>query len=155
MNTLFYLSILLFSFSSYSQKIIYKGNGNIYDSNEKRISPDGVRSLISYNPALLKYYNDNREKKTIGNVLLIGGASLIIADLAIGATADVTYPSALTYIGLGSLLLSIPIKSGYSKRIEKVVNDYNNELISKGSAMTIEKVNFITNQNGLGLQLTF
>ena len=113
MNTLFYLSILLFSFSSYSQKIIYKGNGNIYDSNEKRISPDGVRSLISYNPALLKYYNDSREKKTIGNVLLIGGASLIIADLAIGATADVTYPSALTYIGLGSLLLSIPIKSGY------------------------------------------
>ncbi|MDP2159596.1 MAG: hypothetical protein Q8K02_03875 [Flavobacterium sp.] len=155
MKNLFYFTILLFSVSSYSQKIIYKGNGNIYDSNDKRISPNEVRNMISYNPALVNLYNEGREKKTIGNVLLIGGAALIVSDLAVGATADVTYPTALTYIGLGSMLLSIPIKSGFSKKIDKVVEVHNKSVVYRKSSFEINDLTLITNRNGIGFQITF
>ncbi len=155
MKKLFYLTFLFFSITTFSQKINYKGNGNVYDSNDKRISPNEVRKMISNNPTLLNLYNEGRGKKTIGNVLLNGGAALIVSDLAVGATADVTYPTALTYVGLGSLLLSIPIKVGFSKKIDNVVEDYNKNIVYRKSSFEINDLILITNQNGIGFQLLF
>lgn len=154
MKNLFYLSIFLISSITYSQQLVYKGNGNITDSNGIKLSPNEVREIISSNQAFLDLYNEGRDKKIIGNIMLIGGASLIVADLAIGATADVKYPTALTYVGVTSLLLSIPIKAGFSKKIRKVVRDYNNRLVYN-KTFEIQDFSLITNQNGLGFQITF
>lgn len=154
MKNLFYLSIFLISSITYSQQLVYKGNGNITDSNGIKLSPNEVREIISSNQALLDSYNEGRDKKTIGNIMLIGGASLIVADVAIGATADVKYPTALTYVGVTSLLLSIPIKAGFSKKIRKVVRDHNNRLVYN-KTFEIQDFSLITNQNGLGFQITF
>ena len=154
MKNFFYLSIFFISSNIYSQQLIYKGNGNISDSNGTKLSTSEVRNIISADPVLLNLYDEGRNKKTTGNVMLIGGASLLVADLALGATADVQYPTAMSYVGVASLLLSIPVKIGFSNKIKKVVQDYNNSL-AYNKRFEIKDFSMITNQNGLGFQITF
>lgn len=155
MKKLFYFAFLLSSFLTFSQQIKYRGNGEIVNTNNEKLTSKEVKKLLEYNPALLEYYSNARDKKIFGNILLVGGSTLIISDLAIGLTSGSSYPSTLTYIGAASIILAIPIKIGFSKKIEKVTEDFNNELISKKSTMTIENIKFITNQKGFGLQITF
>lgn len=147
--------LLLTSLFSFSQQLTYKSGGNIFDSNNKKISPTEVRKLLSDKPGLLNYYNEGRTKKTFGNVLLIGGLGLMATDLITGLTADVHYPTTLTYIGAASFVIAIPIKIGFSKKIKKVVEDYNKQLVNNDSKIKIESMTLYTNQNGLGIQMTF
>lgn len=148
---LFILLFFVCSLQSFSQKLVYKSNGNILNSENQKISPDQVRELLKDNEKLLADYNAGRTKKTVGNVLIIGGFALLTADLLTGLTADVKFPTALTYAGLASLIIAIPVKIGFSNKIEKVVTDYNNQLTT---GYNIPKLDLITNSNGIGLRLT-
>ena len=156
---LFILLFFVCSLQSFSQKLVYKSNGNILNSENQNISPDQVRELLKDNEKLLANYNAGRSKKTIGNVLLIGGSALVIGDLIVGATTNgnttVTgnsiqternYPSALTFVGLAGLVIAIPVKIGFSNKIEKVVTDYNNQLTT---GYNKPKLDLITNSNGI------
>jgi hypothetical protein len=51
---------------SHSQKLVYKSNGNILDSEIK--IPNQVRELLKDNQQLLASYNDVDLKKTLGNI---------------------------------------------------------------------------------------
>ena len=161
---LFILLFFVCSLQSFSQKLVYKSNGNILNSENQNISPDQVRELLKDNEKLLANYNAGRSKKTIGNVLLIGGSALVIGDLIVGATTNgnttVTgnsiqternYPSALTFVGLAGLVIAIPVKIGFSNKIEKVVTDYNNQLTT---GYNKPKLDLITNSNGIGFRFT-
>lgn len=154
-KSLIILLLLLTSLFSFSQQLTYKSGGNIFDSNNKKISPTEVRKLLADKPSLLNLYNEGRTKKTTGNILLLGGLGLIVADLAKGASSDVVYPSALTYLGVASFIVAIPVKIGFSKKIKRVVEDYNKQLVYNDSKIKIESMSLYTNQNGLGIQITF
>lgn len=161
------LFVLLFFFcilQSHAQKLAYKSYGNILNSENQQISPDQVRELLKDNQKLLADYNAGRSKKTIGNILLIGGSALVIGDLIVGATTDgnttVTgnsiqtesnYPSALTFVGLAAVAVAIPVKIGFSKKIKNVVTEYNNQL---ATGYNKPKLDLITNSNGIGLRFT-
>ena len=161
------LFVLLFFFcilQSYSQKLVYKSNGTILNSENQQISPDQVRELLKDNEKLLADYNAGRSKKTVGNILLIGGSVIFIGDLIVGATTDgnttVTgnsiqtesnYPSALTFVGLAAIAVAIPVKIGFSKKIKNVVTEYNNQY---GTGYNNPKLDLITNSNGIGLRFT-
>jgi hypothetical protein len=149
---------------SHAQKLVYKSNGNILNSENQPISPDQVRELLKDNQKLLADYNGGRSKKTVGNVLLIGGFGLIATDLVIGANTNgnttVTgnsiqternYPSALTFVGLAALAVAIPVKMGFSKKIRNVVTEYNNQ---NATGFNTPKLDLITNSNGIGLRFT-
>lgn len=159
---LFILLFFVCSLQSFSQKLVYKSNGNILNSENQKISPDQVRELLKDNEKLLADYNAGRSKKTIGNVLLIGGSALIVTDLIIGVTAKVglqngnekDYPSALTYVGLAALVVAIPVKIGFSKKIKNVVTEYNNQTTTGYNQFNIPKLDLITNSNGIGLRFT-
>ena len=138
---LFVLLLFFCILQSHAQKLVYKSNGTILNSENQQISPDQVRELLKDNQKLLADYNAGRSKKTIGNILLIGGSALVIGDLIVGATTDgnttVTgnsiqtesnYPSALTFVGLAAVAVAIPVKIGFSKKIKNVVTEYNNQL---------------------------
>ena len=162
MNKLFLFIFLLFAnFYSFSQKISYTSNGNIQNSEKKNISPNEVRVLLKDNQQLLDNYNAGRDKKTIGNVSLIGGPLLIVTDLILGLTANVgsqngsekTYPSALTYIGFAAIAVAIPVKIGFSKKIRNVVSEFNS-LDKVGFVPNDNKLYLISNSNGIGLRLT-
>ena len=154
-SKLLIITFLLVALSSFSQQITYKSGGNILDSKNDKMSPTAVRALLSKNTDLLNLYNAGRTKKTVGNIFFYGGLGLIVADLANGAFNDIIYPTALTYIGITCVVVSIPVKIGYSKKIKTVVNDYNKQVVFNDHSLKIESINLVTNTNGLGFQITF
>ncbi len=156
-----FVVVLFFSIHSGAQKMTYKSNGNIRDAENNKISPDKVRALLAYNDKLLAEYNAGRTKKTVGNVLIIGGIGMLAADLLIDMYSpqdldeyyvpEKRYPSALTYIGIASVVIAIPVKIGFSKKIKNVVAQHNAFMEASGFEPKLE---FITNNKGVGLRLT-
>lgn len=155
MKTNYLLLFLFTTLFSFSQQLTYKSCGNILDSKNDKMSPSEVRTLLSKNTKLLNLYNTGRTKKTAGNIFFYGGLGLVVADLANGVFNDIVYPTALTYIGITSVVISVPVKIGYPKKIKKVVEDYNKQLVYNENNLKIESINFVTNSNGLGFQITF
>lgn len=145
--------LLLISVCSFAQQLNYN-NGKILDSNNQKISNAEIRKLLGSHPELLATYNQGKTKGTVGGLLLGFGLGLTAADLLTGLTADIKYPTAMTYIGLAATIISIPVLSGRSRKIESAIDGYNNSL-DKKVGFTIDKMNVITNQNGIGVQLSF
>ena len=160
------LFILLFFFcilQSHSQKLVYKSNGTVLNSENQQISPDQVRELLKNNQKLLADYNAGRSKKTIGNVLLIGGSVLIGTALTFALiesekiqlkNSTKNYVQALNIVGLASIIVAVPIKIGFSKKIKNVVNEYNYQSSLGYNPFTKPRLDLITNSNGIGLRFT-
>ncbi len=165
---LFILLLLVCSSYSFSQKLVYKSNGTILNSENQKISPDQVRELLANNEKLLDDYNAGRSKKTAGNILMTFGIGAMLTDLIVAATTgggveisyDNTlkqkryYPTALTYLGAGLFIVAIPVKIGFSKKIKNVVTEYNNLKATGNVDFNKQKLDFITNANGIGFRLT-
>lgn len=155
MHKIIFIGLILFTSILHSQQLIYKSGGKILDSNNTKLSDQQVRALYANHPQILKLYNEGKSTKEIGTILIGVGAGLLIADLAVGLTTDTQFPTALTYVGATSALLSVLIKSGYAENIKKSVNEYNNLVEKNNAAVSIKRIDFIGNQHGLGLQVTF
>ncbi|TRW91039.1 hypothetical protein [Flavobacterium sp. GT3R68] len=154
MKTKLLITLFLFtSLFSFSQQLTYKYGGRIFDSKNQKMSPTEVRELLAKQPGLLNYYNTGRTKKTVGSVMLYGGFALLATDFLIAASTESGYPTALTYVSIASIIIAIPVKIGYSKKIKTVVKDYN--LLEKPTTFTVEKINFVSNKNAIGVALTF
>lgn len=168
---LFLIFLFFCSLQAFSQKLVYTSNGNITDTENHKVSPEKIRTILASNQEILDNYNSGRTKKTVGNVLLIGGFGFLTADLIHGLTAsgisatplgggyyglqnEKTYPTALTYIGVAAIIIAIPVKIGFSRKIEKVVTDYNNQAALGSNQFYNPKMELITNKNGIGLRLT-
>lgn len=168
MNKSFIFFFLFFLFfcnvASFSQKLIYKSNGNILNSNGQEFSPNLVRIVLKENQQLLKNYNTARRKKTIGNILLISGPvlsfvgafSYALAGLDAGLApeneeVDRSIPKVIAFTGLAALVVAIPIKIGFSKKIKNVVTDYNNQ---SATGFNKPKLDLISNANGIGLRFS-
>ncbi|OAB26939.1 hypothetical protein SAMN05444395_11810 [Flavobacterium fryxellicola] len=167
-KSLFFLFLFCSSFQSYSQNLVYKSNGNITDIENNKISPAQVRALLGNNEKLLTDFNIGRTKKTIGNLLLITGPILlitgsmaaVISGFESGMNPDfdrdnkTSIPKIIAYVGLAELLIAIPVKIGFSKKIKNVVIEYNNQNASADNQFNNQKLDLITNSNGIGLRLT-
>lgn len=154
MKTITIVLLLLISVCSFSQQLHHK-NGRILDSNNQKVSNNEVKKLLASHPELLASYNEGRTKSNVGGFLLGFGLGLTAGDLVGGLTQDVKYPTALTYVGLAATLISIPVLSGRTKKIDAAIDGYNNSLESKKVGFSIDKMNIITNRNGIGMQLSF
>lgn len=146
---------LLIGLMAVSQDLTYKSGGRIFDSNNKKLSPKEVRALLAAKPGMLKFYNEGRSKKTTGNILLYGGMATLATDFIIAANKESVYPTPLTYLGIGTVILAIPVKAGFSKKIKTVVKDYNAELSAKDTGFNIESVLIVSGGNTLGVRITF
>jgi hypothetical protein len=146
-------AFLLLSLGSFSQQLSLK-SGNIYDSNNKKLSNNDVKQLLATHPQLLEAYNQGRTKASVGGFLLGFGIGFLGADLLTGATQDKVYPSAFTFVGIASTLISIPVIVGHSKKIKKAIDGYNESLQTKTS-FNFDDTTIIANQNGVGMKITF
>ncbi len=153
-SQLLFIAFLLFSISSFSQQLTYK-KGRVYDDNNNKLSNAAVKNLLASQPKLLKEYNAGNTKATVGGFLLGFGGGLIIADLISGGTQDKVYPSALTYVGLASAIISVPIIIGHSKKTKAAIEGYNESLTTKKVGFSFDKINIINNATGIGMQITF
>jgi hypothetical protein len=151
------IGLLLFmsSFLGRSQELTYKSGGKVLDATGAKLSPTKVKDIVALQPFLLTRYDDARGQKTLGNILLHAGIASVLTDLVKGSQYSTVYPSAFTYIGLGAIVLSFPIKSGYSKSIKNVVGDYNSSLKENKVGFKIEKINAIADKNGVGFKTEF
>lgn len=158
--------ILILPIISFSQKTFtFKSGGRVLQDNIK-ISPTAVRDQFNSNKQISDLYNAGRTKKTVGNVLLYGGiGTLVIKFISdINAPIDHSYPSqniqvkqtsnVLYGVAAGVILVSIPIKIGFQKKIKKAILLMNDE-VQKPKTAFIEKATFISNSNGFGISITF
>jgi len=142
MNSKFLLfAFLLFSTVTFSQQLTLKSGGKIYDSNNKKLSNAAVKELLASQPELLEQYKQGRTKASVGGFLLGFGIGMLGADLASGLTQDKTYPTTLTYVGLVSTLISIPVMIGHSKKIKKAIDGYNESLLIHKTGFNFEPSN--------------
>jgi hypothetical protein len=139
----------------YGQTLTVKSGGRIIDSNNQKLTPTEVRALLNNKPEILNEYNAGRTKKAVGDILISVAIGCIIGDLASGATQDITYPTAFTFVGMAALAIAIPVKIGYSKKIKSAVEGYNKQVAVQDSDFKIESSSVFANQNGLGILFTF
>jgi hypothetical protein len=153
MKKLITLSAVLLSTIAFSQEITIEKNRFLAEG--KQISPSEVKTLLASNTEALALFKSSRTKGSVGGFLLGFGGGLVVADLIGGALADVKYPTALTYVGLASLVTSIPVLSGRTKKMNDALALYNEGLKKSATNDSNFELNIIANQNGYGLQFQF
>ncbi len=148
------LLVCLFStFLTFSQQIsIDKGK---YYVHGKQISSFQTKKLLASNLKALALFKEAKSKEALGGFLIGIGIGLTVSDLAMGLLSDKKYPSALTYAGIGSIVISIPILSGRRKKIVEAIDMYNKDKNILGSTNNTFDFNAISNQNGFGFQIKF
>ena len=143
----------LFTIVSFSQEI-QKVKGRFFLEG-KQISSRETRELLTSNTEALTLFKKSKNKESLGGFLLGFGGTLVMIDVVVGLVSDVKYPSGATYVGLASLVSSIPILSGKNKKMQNAIDTYNNGLKNAGSNGFNPELNVIANTNGYGLQLRF
>lgn len=154
MKTLFFTISLLFTSLLFSQQI--KLEDNKFYLNDNQLYNHEVKQLLASNPEALKLYTSARTKESVGGFLLGFGLGLTFSDLVVGLTSDVQYPTAITYVGLGFAVVSIPVLSGRKKMIQESIDIYNQGIQGqKQASNTNYEVNIVNNSKGIGIQITF
>ena len=154
MKTLFFTISLLCTSLLFSQQI--KLEDNKFYLNDNKLYNHEVKQLLTTNPEALKLYTSARTKESVGGFLLCFGLGLTFADLVVGLTSDVQYPTAITYVGLGFAVVSIPVLSGRKKMIQESIDIYNQGIQGqKQASNTNYEVNIVNNSKGIGIQITF
>jgi hypothetical protein len=153
MKKIITLFTVLFSTIIFSQEITIKKDRFFVEG--KKISIKEVKTLLASNTEALALFKSSRTKGSVGGFLLGFGGGLILADLVGGATADVKYPTGATYLGIASLITSIPVLSGRNKKRNDAIALYNNSLKKSAANDSNFELNIIANQSGYGLQFQF
>lgn len=161
MKQLLFIITLLLGFTAFSQELTLKKTtavelklerGKIYQ-NDVQIPSYQVKKIVASNLHALHLYKQAKSKEALGGMLLGLGATACVVDLAVGLFSDVKYPTAITYAGLGVVVISIPILSGRAKKVEEAVKSYNDGL--KNTSSSNLDMNAVANQNGVGIQIKF
>jgi hypothetical protein len=59
------------------------------------------------------------------------------------------------FVGAGMVIIAIPIKLGFSKKIKKAVSLINEDFKKPNTGFNIESTSFVSNANGFGISITF
>jgi hypothetical protein len=155
MKNIFTFICILFTVAAFSQQIKME-KGKFY-VNGSQISSRETKQLLTANPEALKYFKAGKGKESLGGFLIGFGSAMIVGDLVVGLVSDSDYPSAMTYVGVASVITSIPVLAGKNKKIKKGIDLYNSQLAPKVGYINKPEINMniIANGYGYGLQFTF
>ena len=151
----FFLILAVFGFSiSFAQKLEYT-NGKIYQDGEQ-LSSFETKNLMKTDLKALHLFKKAKSKESLGGLILGLGIGGTVADLVMGLTSDVKYPTAITYAGVGLMAVSIPILSGRKKMVQESVDIYNSGLKEQNKTLGDNfELNIVNNVNGVGLRINF
>lgn len=151
----FFLIAAIFGFSiSFAQKLEYN-NGKIYQAGEQ-LSSFETKKVMETDLKALHLFKKAKTKESLGGFLLGLGIGGTVADLAMGLTSDVKYPTGITYAGVGLMAISIPILSGRKKMVQESVDIYNQGLKDEKKTLGDNfELNIVNNSNGFGIQINF
>ena len=150
-----FLILTIFGFSmSFAQKLEYN-NGKIYQAGEQ-LSSFETKKVMETDLKALHLFKKAKTKESLGGFLLGLGIGGTVADLAMGLTSDVKYPTGITYAGVGLMAISIPILSGRKKMVQESVDIYNQGLKDEKKTLGDNfELNIVNNSNGFGLRINF
>ena len=150
-----FLILTIFGFSmSFAQKLEYN-NGKIYQAGEQ-LSSFETKKVMETDLKALHLFKKAKTKESLGGFLLGLGIGGTVADLAMGLTSDVKYPTGITYAGVGLMAISIPILSGRKKMVQESVDVYNQGLKDEKKTLGDNfELNIVNNSNGFGIQINF
>jgi hypothetical protein len=151
-----FLILAIFSFSiSFAQKLEYT-NGKIFQDGEQ-LSSFETKKVMETDLKALHLFKKAKSKESLGGFILGLGIGGTVADLVMGLTSDgKKYPTAITYVGVGLMAVSIPILSGRKKMIEKSIDTYNSGLQEQKKTLGDNfELNIVNNSNGVGLRINF
>ena len=152
MKKIIVLMLFFVTNAIFSQQIrLDKGK---YFVNGKQISTRETKQLLLTDYKATRLFQKAKSKEGVGGFLLGAGIAMTVTDLAIGLFSDVKYPTAVTYVGVATMAISIPILSGRSKKIKEAIDSYNHTAKELGSSNDIN-YQIVANQNGIGIQLNF
>lgn len=152
----FFLILAILGFSiSFAQKLEYT-NGKIYQAGEQ-LSSFETKKVMETDLKALHIFKKAKTKESIGGFILGLGIGGTVADLVMGLTSDEKkYPTAITYVGLGLMAVSIPILSGKKKMVQESVDMYNQGLKEEKKTLGDNfELNIVNNSNGVGLRINF
>jgi hypothetical protein len=150
-----FLIVAIFGFSiSFAQKLEYT-DGKIFQDGEQ-LSSFETKNLMKTDLKALHLFKKAKTKESLGGFILGLGIGGTVADLVMGLTSDVKYPTAITYAGVGLMAVSIPILSGRKKMVEKSIDTYNSSLQDQKKTLGDNfELNIVNNSNGVGLRINF
>ena len=151
----FFLIVAILGFSiTFAQKLEYT-NGKIYQDGEQ-LSSFETKKVMKTDLKALHVFKKAKSKESLGGLILGIGIGGTVADLVMGLTSDVKYPTAITYAGVGLMAVSIPILSGRKKMVQESVDIYNQGLKDEKKTLGDNfELNIVTNSNGVGLRINF
>ena len=150
-----FLILLMLGFSlSFAQKLEYT-DGKIFQDGVQ-LSSFETKKVMASDLKALHIFKKAKSKEALGGFLLGIGIGGTVADLVMGLTSDVKYPTAITYAGVGLMAVSIPILSGRKKMVQESVDIYNQGLKEQNKTLGDNfELNIVNNANGVGLQINF
>ena len=151
----FFLILAILGFSiSFAQKLEYT-NGKIYQDGEQ-LSSFETKTLMKTDLKALHLFKKAKTKESLGGFILGLGVGGTVADLVMGLTSDVKYPTGITYAGVGLMAVSIPILSGRKKLVQESIDIYNSGIqYQKKTLGDNFELNIVNNSNGVGLRINF
>ena len=154
MKQLFLILTIFGSSMSFAQKLEYN-KGKIYQAGEQ-LSSFETKKVMETDLKALHLFKKAKTKESLGGFLLGLGIGGTVADLAMGLTSDVKYPTGITYAGVGLMAISIPILSGRKKMVQESVDIYNQGLKDEKKTLGDNfELNIVNNSNGFGIQINF
>ena len=150
-----FLILAIFGFSiSFAQKLEFT-DGKIFQYGEQ-LSSFETKNLMKTDLKALRIFKKAKTKESVGGFILGLGIGGTVADLVMGLTSDVKYPTAITYAGVGLMAVSIPILSGRKKMVQESVDIYNAGLKEQNKTLGDNfELNIVNNSNGVGLRINF
>ena len=150
-----FLILAIFGFSiSFAQKLEFT-DGKIFQDGEQ-LSSFETKNLMKTDLKALRIFKNAKTKESVGGFILGLGIGGTVADLVMGLTSDVKYPTAITYAGVGLMAVSIPILSGRKKMVQESVDIYNAGLKEQNKTLGDNfELNIVNNSNGVGLRINF
>ena len=148
---------LMQTFSQEKQDTIqFKSNGINYKCllHEKEMTLNQLTALIKTNPTSLKYLNAAKLSNNISTVFLYTGSFLVGYGLGYSIARNYFYVDIIS-LGIGIIIVDIPILFSVKENLQKSINYYNSSIINKKSVSNDNKLNLGITQNGVGLVLRF
>lgn len=162
------------------QMLEFKNSRKISQRGEN-LSRLEIHELMKDNPESLHLYQSGKTLRTVGDITFFGGLIIAIGGVALNNLTDVgdkkhsinSYPwegyykgtfseknytlSTVSLIVGGAMLVTtIPLKISGKKRIRESVKQYNESSQTTGVSNRIDyKLAIISNQEGVGIKLTF
>lgn len=151
----FILIIAILGFStSFAQKLEYT-NGKIFQNGEQ-LSSFETKKVMESDLKALHVFKKAKTKESLGGFILGLGVGGTVADLVMGLTSDVKYPTGITYAGVGLMAVSIPILSGRKKLVQESIDIYNSGIQDQKKTLGDNfELNIVNNSNGVGLRINF